>query len=758
MVVFKSIRLAALVVFSILIGSCAWVDGSGGAASMRQGVLVAGADHACALVGDGAVKCWGRNNLGQLGGGDIPLSSVAVVVPNVPDATYLAAGTDHTCAVVANGRVYCWGRNSNGQLGAGVRSVSSRPVEVEGIDGAIGVAAGDGHSCAVRSDGAVLCWGVNARGQLGNGSNEPSLAPVRVAGVTTATAIVGGPEHTCALVENGEVRCWGRNDDGQLGNGKTTDSNTPVSVKNILYAEGDANSCFAIGDGSVFCLGLQTRSPGHMRAGGVAALDDLSGGVSLVAFWGAACVNFEDATRLCWWGPATLTDPIAQTSFTSLVQWRTGADQVIGDGPCKIAVNQRLECGMVGRLAGDDGEFVPEKSPNGSVGVGRWKLIAATNAGLDYGCAMTDSSEVLCWGDGRFGKTGGGTSISPSPTIVPGLVDVVSIAASGDHTCVSTVSGEAACWGRLSEFRPPYYSAEVAVAPAPVGEIDSATAVYSTPDFDCAATRSGWLECWPSLPSASLPDILAHSVLIRDIAGVEGIAVDRSTVCFLANGRVECRRSTRSGVWNGAAGFRAALTEVPQPAPVKAIVSASNYTCGLLTTGGITCFANYYHVAASDQPSFGPAMKIIDFESAVSIASNFSSFCAVSVSGNIQCASMEVPEDAVFGAPESVPTISDATAVTAGDGFFCALHRNGTVSCWGRNYDGQLGDGTFDNSDVPVRVNGVEHAEKIVAGDSHTCALLADKTVTCWGDNSYGQRGNGERTLSIAPVWVQGIN
>ncbi len=103
-------------------------------------------------------------------------------------------------------------------------------------------------------------------------------------------------------------------------------------------------------------------------------------------------------------------------------------------------------------------------------------------------------------------------------------------------------------------------------------------------------------------------------------------------------------------------------------------------------------------------------------------------------------------------------TISiSATQVSAGFSHSCATLQDGEVWCWGRNFEGQLGDGTGKNSSVPVQVSGITTATQVSAGGDHSCALLENGTVWCWGRNFEGQLGNGTIISSSVPVQVAGI-
>ncbi len=224
---------------------------------------VTGGFHTCAILSDHTVRCWGRNQDGQIGNGDSTTDvTLPVAVTGLGAVADLSAGGYHTCALMPDSTVRCWGRNGRGALGDGTIDNKSTPSPVSGMTTAAALAMGGYHSCARLQNGTVQCWGDSGFGQIGNPSLAFSSVPATVNGISGAVAITSGWWHSCALLSDGTVRCWGDNESGQLGDGTTTNSATPVLVSGILnpiaVAAGGLHTCALMRDASVQCWGYNS--------------------------------------------------------------------------------------------------------------------------------------------------------------------------------------------------------------------------------------------------------------------------------------------------------------------------------------------------------------------------------------------------------------------------------------------------------------------------------------------------------------------
>lgn len=342
-------------------GPDASLDGAADGASpgALRHTIAAGVYFGCAITNAGALKCWGSNIKGQLGLGDAlardKVAELGAALPAVDlgagrTATEVAVGSLHTCARLDNGQIKCWGVNDNGQLGLGdvvqrgdkpgtmgnvlpLVDLGVGPVAhvfgggyhtcallgadgnqlkcwgtatatglAEGIDRGAGanqmgaalplvnlgagakpvqVALGNLHGCARLDTGAVKCWGHNTFGQLGvgdmvwrgdgnNGADMGDALPAVPLGTgRTAVHITAGYYHSCAVLDNGQVKCWGSNDNGQLGLGDSAprgrqlaelgDALPPVDLgtgrRAVLVESRGQSNCALLDNSQVKCWG-----------------------------------------------------------------------------------------------------------------------------------------------------------------------------------------------------------------------------------------------------------------------------------------------------------------------------------------------------------------------------------------------------------------------------------------------------------------------------------------------------------------------
>ena len=158
---------------------------------------------------------------------------------------------------------------------------------------------------------------------------------------------------------------------------------------------------------------------------------------------------------------------------------------------------------------------------------------------------------------------------------------------------------------------------------------------------------------------------------------------------------------------------------------------------------------------------------VSEIYSATSVACGVCHTCASLTNGTVMCWGNNSQKQLgldnglinVPTAPTAVPDISDVTSVAANSYHTCALLTDGTIKCWGYNANGQIGVGSSENSiSTPTAVSGITTATSLGVGMSHTCAVLLSGGVLCWGKNDNGQLGDGTTTNRLTSTPVSGIN
>jgi len=311
----------------------------------------------------------------------------------------------------------------------------------------------------------------------------------------------------------------------------------------------------------------------------------------------------------------------------------------------------------------------------------------------------------------------------------------------------------------------------------------------------CAQLSDATAKCWGfdlfgnlgDGRSGASVDAVPSPVLAINLTATnpaKGISAGMSTCAVLTDGTIQCWGANNAGTFGNG-------TTTNSIAPVVAYNNSANNpaeqvsvgaysACGLFHDGTVQCWGSDYagvSVGLLGNGTVGysltpvPVNNITASNPATAISVGYDSACALMAGGTVQCwgynyygelgtGSFTGPQTCTNSPCSTVPvTVTGISGVTnisvGGSSAMCAVKSDGTVWCWGSNAYYQLGGASGPNADVPVQIGGITTAKSVSVGGDSACALLADGTVMCWGYDAQGQAGNGAAFANnLTPVAV----
>lgn len=332
--------------------------------------------------------------------------------------------------------------------------------------------------------------------------------------------------------------------------------------------------------------------------------------------------------------------------------------------------------------------------------------ISAASSGQNYTCG-TANGHVACWGINGNGQLGNGNTQSTGyPVQVTGLTGAVEVSAGSDFGCALTRTSDIHCWG------------DDTVGQAWNGSLAGAIQVSAGNDSACAVLTDGGVECWGNNQAGQLGGNTTVSsatpAAVVGVASAVQVSVGADTACAVMSvGTIECWGSNYGDLGNGtSSAYSSTPVQVSNVTNATQVSVGDGDVCALLATGFVECWGNNYSGQLgndSTYPSYTP-VKVSGITGASSLSLGNGFACAVVSGGAVECWGYDMDGQLGNGGktnyidyPTVVAGLSNAFQVSAGGTTHaCASLTTGGVECWGDNTYGQLGTGTTTSSSIPV--------------------------------------------------------
>jgi alpha-tubulin suppressor-like RCC1 family protein len=526
------------------------------------------------------VYCWGFNNKGQMGNGNVGFAQTTPVMASVRGpqwVTDICSGFSHTCVLFANRTVWCWGDNALGQLGSvTTASMSAHPLPVS-IPGSVAqLSCGAFTNCVTLVDGDVYCWGDNSKGQFGDGTTVWSAVPRRaslLANLGPVRMVATGYGSSCAALVTKAVYCYGLNSNGQLGQGTVTSltkaspdlPNTFPSSADVRQASCGSNFCCALAGATqtVSCWGSNGGYIGNGYPSGAAVAVPVAvrqGVLSVGTGNEHTCVLLAGGTVQCWgsngYGQLGVPPSTFSVTLASLALPVTGLQNVVQlasgtDFNCVVNTSGLVQCWGSNRQGqlGINSLLSNFYEPMTVLDLG---TVSQVSCGNTQTCAVLTNGDLRCWGGNSQGQQGVGNTtnlLRPGPVI---LTRVAEVAPSTSFTCALLINGTVLCWGsdlygQLGDGP----SSVNRLVPVFVRLTAPATRLFARFSQAFAFLETGNIAAWGLNSAGMLGDRTTTNRFVPinlNISGYKSLAVGSTQTCGIANdGSMRCWGSNTEG-------------------------------------------------------------------------------------------------------------------------------------------------------------------------------------------------------------------
>lgn len=347
------------------------------------------------------------------------------------------------------------------------------------------------------------------------------------------------------------------------------------------------------------------------------------------------------------------------------------------------------------------------------------------DAGSDHVCVLTSSGNVWCWGQNDSGQLGvAGFQNAPRPRRVAQVAGVRDIETGAQaFTCALQSDQTVVCWGSASGGQLGNNSGSgVSFSPVQVitdngAALSQITKIASGNDFTCALRGSdGSVHCWGGLVGDGRQGVSLVAVATRrsvesilltagDIAAGDSFAIARAGAGWVSWGNAA--QELGQGDVAGSPFARAILG---QPNPSFEVAAAGPFgACATTAAGEAYCWGDDGLLAALGSDDLDTPARFAALDDTRSFALGESVGLIMDGNATLQAfGDADNPSSGLGGTltgyvpPTPVPNVGAVKLATVGNDFACAILVDDTVRCWGRNGQGQLGNGTTTDSVAPT--------------------------------------------------------